>query len=110
MVQVFNTLDFANKLKTAGLDSKVAEAEAELQTEFQSKIFDELEKNQAIMEQTLSAKIDLTATKTDLAALELRFDVKLEVLRSDILMKLGGLLGGGMAALGILVTVLHYAR
>jgi hypothetical protein len=117
MTYIFDTLDFANRLKAAGLDPKVAEVHSELQAELQTKMLDELEKNQEISEQTLSTKADvnilradLNATKaelkSDLNALELRLDAKFESLRSDMLVKLGG----GITILGVLVTVLHYAH
>ena len=64
ITQTLDTLGFANRLKTAGLDPKVAEAQAELQAE----VFDELIKNQEELEQNLSTKMDSFATKADLNA------------------------------------------
>jgi hypothetical protein len=111
---IFDILDFANRLKAAGLDSKVAEVHSELQAELQTKMLDELEKNQEIAEQTLATKADMNILraelKSDLNALELRLDAKIESLRSDILLKLGGIMAGGITILGVLMTVLHYAH
>jgi hypothetical protein len=91
MIQTaFDTLDFANKLKAAGLAPQIAETQAELQAEIQNNLI----------------KHEL-ATKEDLKLLECKLESKIDSVESRLLVKLGGIMVGCSALLGTLTTLLH---
>lgn len=88
----FDTLAFANKLKAAGFDPKMAEAQAEAQAELLSGLMD-----------------DKLATKNDLKELKIELKTDIKQLRNDmkqlenrLLIKLGGLMVVGVDVLAIL--------
>lgn len=124
---LFDTLNFANKLKEVGVEPKVAETQAELQAEVQSKLFDKLSEHEATLceltkhelatkedlyrvESRLDHKIDCLDHKVD--CLEHKINTKLEANKNDIILRLGRMMASGLtiavAILGILVTILHY--
>lgn len=86
----FDTLSYAKKLKSAG----VPEQQAEIQAEAISEIIDE--------------KI---ATKKDLLALEGNIKKDMELLKKDLIIKLGSMIIGSFIAtvsiLGFLMKIVH---
>jgi len=98
----FDTLQYANRLKAAGVPDKQAEAHAELQAE--------------IIENRLAAKLDLENVKSelkrDIKALDLkienlRVELKrdIEVSKNELIIKLGSMMIGGLGALVILMKI-----
>jgi uncharacterized protein YdcH (DUF465 family) len=82
----FDTLAYANKLKEAGLESKIAEAQAEAQAELISGLMDEK-----------------LATKDDIhQVIQMIKDVE-----NKLIIKLGSLMIIGVGALATLITILH---
>jgi len=94
----FDTLRFANRLKAAGLDPKLAEAHAEAEAEVYSNI----------LSNELATKHDLhrleAATKSDLRKLESKIDLS----NHAQLIKFGGMLAGGITLLAILMTLFEF--
>jgi len=84
----FDTLKFANRLKSAGVLPAQAEAEAEALAE----VFEANPKD--------------LATKEDLAILEQRFDAKLIQLEQRMVIKLGALMVVAVGAVATLVKLL----
>lgn len=85
---IFDSLAYANKLKAAGLDPKIAEAQAELQVN------------------TLSDfATNSFASKKDLEALELKLQLDLSKLKNELIVKLGGIIVACTAVLGTLVAI-----
>ncbi len=94
MTMPFDTLAFANKLKNAGVDSKIAEAQAEIQAQVM----------QDFADQRLATKEDIREIKIEIAQL----DTKIEQLRVELTLKLGGIIVASTAVLGTLITVLSH--
>jgi hypothetical protein len=118
----FDTLVYANKLKDAGLDPKIAEVQAELQatvlTDFATK---QLATKNDLCESEQATKNDLTEIKNEIE--KLRFEVKFEInelrnelrsefkneilkLKNEILLKVGAMFGASTIILGALITIL----
>lgn len=89
----FDTLAYANKLKSGGLDSKLAEAQAEAQAEVFSELIDD----------SLATKQDITEIKTEIK--ELKIEMKL--LENRLLIKLGVIMAAGVGLLATLITIFH---
>lgn len=85
---IFDTLAYANKLKAAGLDPRIAEAQAELQ----ATVLSELTTNQL-------------ASKKDLQELKLELQLDISKLKNELIIKLGGIVVACTAILGTLVAI-----
>ena len=81
----FDTLTYAKLLQEAGFTAQQAEAQAEAL--------------RAVVDQNL-------ATKQDLKEMETRLDHKIELVRRDIIIWLGGMIVVTTAALAVLMKVL----
>jgi uncharacterized protein YlxW (UPF0749 family) len=92
-----DTLAYANKLKAAGLDSKLAEAHAEAQAELMSRL----------MEDTFATKQDIKELRHEIRHVrtELKSDIK--QLENKLLIKLGGIMITGVGLLATLLTMSH---
>jgi len=119
----FNTLKFANRLKTAGVPSVQAEAEAEALSEIFEANWSELATKQDIVESRQGTKHDIAElrqeTKHDIAELhheigdlrkdlqrvEERFDTKLANLKFELLKWLIGLT---IAQVGLVIGLLKF--
>ena len=84
----FDTLKYANKLKAAGAEPKLAEAEAEALAE------------------VFELNLKEIATREDLKQMEERFDARLLQLEQRMIIKLGWLLVVAIGAVATLVKVL----
>jgi uncharacterized membrane protein len=83
-VLIFNTLQYANRLKAAGVPEKQAEIQAE----------------------TLAEVIDnQLTTKQDLKELELKIDLKIKSIKRNLIIQLGSIIVGGFSILGVLIIV-----
>ena len=81
---IFDTLQYANKLKAAGVSEKQAEVHAE----------------------AMAGLVDSRlATKQDLKELELCTKQKLKELELNMIIKLGGIMVGGMSMLVVLMKL-----
>jgi hypothetical protein len=108
----FDTLIFARRLEAAGMDPKIAEAQAELQAEVQAQAYER--QAQALEKfaeyQPLLDEIKITrgefATKGDIRELRIELQSEIRSLRHELLIKLGGIAIGCTALFGTLVTVL----
>lgn len=89
-VITFDTLAYANRLKKAGVDQKLAEALVESQAELLSNLVD-----------------DQLATKQDIKDLDNSLQIKMQALEHRLLIKLGGLMGAGIGLLATMITILH---
>ena len=83
----FDTLKFANRLKTAGVPAIQAEAEADALAE------------------VFEANLSELATKADLRELELRFDSKLAHLKFELLKWIMGI---AIAQAGLIIGLLKF--
>ena len=93
---MFDTLAYANKLKAAGVEPKIAEVQAELQAELLS----ELAQN------TLATKADINCLKADINSI--RADML--ALKNELLVKLGGMLAGCTVLLATLSAFFTHVR
>jgi hypothetical protein len=84
----FDTLKYANKLKAAGAEPKLAEAEAEALAE------------------VFELNLKEIATREDLKQMEERFDARLLQLEQRMIIKLGWLMVVAIGAVATLVKVL----
>ncbi|MCL5261282.1 MAG: DUF1640 domain-containing protein [Gammaproteobacteria bacterium] len=89
MLIPFDTLAFANKLKEAGLEPKIAEAQAELQA--------------AVMAELTTSQL---ATKKDIQEIKLG----IQELRLELLIKLGGVIVVCSTILGTILSVVMKAH
>jgi len=80
MTITFDTLKFANKLKAVGIDSRIAEAQAEAHAE------------------ALAETASVLATKQDL-----------DKLKNELIIKLGGIVVSVGGLLGALLAIFHIA-
>jgi hypothetical protein len=101
----FDTLAYANKLKVAGVEPKIAEAQAEAQAELISEL----------MEEKLATKEDIRQLQLAIKDVEqgLKHDINdvrqsLKSIEDRLIIRLGGLLIIGIGALATLMTVLHH--
>jgi hypothetical protein len=101
----FDTLAYANKLKVAGVEPKIAEAQAEAQAELISEL----------MEEKLATKDDIRQLQLAIKDVEqgLKHDINdvrqsLKSIEDRLIIRLGGLLIIGIGALATLMTVLHH--
>lgn len=78
----FDTLDHANRLKTAGFPAAQAKVLAQMQKDF------------------FQLLVNIFATKQDL-------EHKMVALEHRLLIKLGGMMAIGLASLATLITILH---
>ena len=133
MAQVaFDTLAYANKLKAAGVDPKIAETQAEVQVQ----ILNDLTKNQLATKDdmhNLERRIDRVqlATKEDIRGLENKIDTaqletkenihnldkridkveqRVNGLKNELTVRLGGIVIGSSAVLGALMTILSHVK
>lgn len=83
----FDTLAYARRLRDAGIDGQVAEAQA------------------AALAEVLQQNVDTLATKRDLEALELRLESRIETIKSDLLKWVIGLLLAQIAIIAALVKL-----
>jgi hypothetical protein len=86
----FDTLAYANKLKSGGLSSKLAEAHAEAQAELLSDLLD-----------------DKLATKQDIKELGTEMKMEMKLLENRLLLKLGAITAAGVGLLATLITIFH---
>ena len=88
----FDTLKYANKLKAAGAESRIAEAEAEALAE------------------VFELNLKEVATRKDLRQMEERFNERLDArlfqLEQHMIIKLGGLMVVAIGAVATLVKIL----
>lgn len=82
-----DTLAFANKLKVAGVEPRIAEAQAEAQAELLSELMDD----------TLATKEDINKVLQSIKDVEYK-----------LTLRLGSLLVIGIGALATLVTILNH--
>ena len=85
----FDTLAYANKLKEAGCEPKLAEAQAELQAQALGYLVNEN-----------------LATKADLKEVSHFLEMKIQDMRHDLLLKLGSLVIGGFTIMTAVLKLL----
>ena len=93
MAIIFDTLKFANRLKAAGVKPEIAEAHAEAEAE--------------VFTETLTNQV---ATKHDILKLESKInnlDSKIEQIKNELIIKLGGTIVAVGALLGALLVIFH---
>ncbi|MCK4608392.1 MAG: DUF1640 domain-containing protein [Gammaproteobacteria bacterium] len=95
MALTFDTLKYANRLKAAGLEPKIAEAQAEAEAE----IFAEALDNQ------LATKQDIKDLRSEVQVI----DSKVDRLRSELTIKLGGIMVAGIGLIATLLVIFHAA-
>lgn len=107
----FDTLDFANKLKAAGLNSKIAETQAELQAILQNNVNERLNTQQTTLNELtkheLATKDDIGRLETKIDLVENKLEAKITMIENKLIVKLGGTMIGCSAALGALATFFH---
>jgi len=96
--QNFDTLQYANRLKAVGVPEKQAEVQAEMLAE--------------IIDDKLATKMDIALVRKDLELVksELKrdikeLDLKIEAIKNDLLVKLGGVMIAGLGALVVLMKL-----
>ena len=91
MTARFDSLGYVRRLEEAGVERRVAEAQAEVVRDF-------------ILE-GVATKADIELLRTDMRAMEERFDGKLDVLEQRMTVKLGGML---IAAVGLALAGVRF--
>ena len=115
MALAFDTLKYANKLKTAGIPEQQAEVQAEAMAEL---VTEKLATKQDlhVLEERMTAKVSELETRmtTKVNELEMRMtakidglDMKLGFLESRITIKLGGMVAASMGTLVILLKLFN---
>ncbi len=87
-----DTLQFSKRMQKAGLQKEVADELAEA-----------LKENQTQSIEGLATKADIASVKADITSLEYRLEQKMELLKKDIIIKLGSLMAFGITIIGILI-------
>ena len=90
MAITFDTLKFANKLKDAGVKPEIAEAHAAAEAE--------------VFAETLTNQV---ATKHDLLQLETKLEAKIDKLKNELIIKLGGTIVAVGGLLAALLAIFH---
>lgn len=107
----FDTLAYANRLKAAGLDSKVAEVQAEANADMIANLLDN----------TLATKQDVTelaqVTRQDIAELAqttkqdiFRVELKLAELETRLLLKLGTITVASISVATAVFSMIHHFK
>ena len=100
----FDTLAYANKLKSAGVEPHIAEVQAEANAEMLTHLIDN----------TIATKQDLNEARRELKhdIHELRLEVKHDIknLENKVILRLGTVMTAGIAVLATLMSVLHIAH
>ena len=86
----FDTLSYARRLKQAGVPEAQAEAMADATRE--------------LVMQDNATKGDIAALRSDIAFLRAEFDMKLELLRRDMTIRLGGMIVVGV---GLIIALMR---
>lgn len=94
---MFDTPSFANKLKAAGFEPHLAEAQAEAQAELMSHLIDN----------HLATKDDIKDIRNDMKRLEKDIRSDMRQLETKLIMKLGGIMVIGISVLATLQSVIH---
>lgn len=112
----FDTLAYANKLKKAGFEPKLAEAQAEAQAE----VFSELLENKLATKQDLfdvrtelkseinEVRVQLTGETNGTRAKIDHLENKLDNLETKLLVKLGSVMAAGVGVLAALITLVPH--
>ncbi len=87
----FDTLTYAKKLQEAGFTPQQAEAQAGALRD--------------VVDQNLATKHDIEALRRDMKEMEERLLLRMELLRRDILLRLGGIVVGGVTVLAAMIGV-----
>jgi hypothetical protein len=87
-----DTLQFSKRMQKAGLQKEVADELAEA-----------LKENQTQSIEGLATKADIASVKADITSLEYRLEQKMELLKKDIIIKLGSLMAFGITIIVILI-------
>lgn len=87
----FDTLTYAKKLQEAGFTPQQAEAQAGALRD--------------VVDQNLATKQDIEALRRDMKEMEGRLLLRMELLRRDILLRLGGIVVGGVAVPAAMIGV-----
>lgn len=108
---VSDTLSYANRLKTAGLDPKIAETHAEANAEMVA----------VLLDNGLATKQDLRLTQSDLerkiieTKAELKQDIAdvrqdMKTLENRLTLRLGGIVIGSMTLLTAILSFIHVSH
>lgn len=126
---IFDILGFVKKLEAAGVEPKIAEAQAELQADFQSQILEKFAEYQPLLEEIKATKHEF-ATKTDIAKLDHKIDSntarlehkidsvhselkaemrdvrsEIKALRNELIVKIGGIV---VACMTVFSTIMAF--
>ena len=88
---VFDTLRYAKKMMKVGFTQQQAEAQAEAIAE--------------IVDEKLATKQDLEQVKIELKRDIKELDLKIETIKNELLIKLGGMIVGGLGTLVVLMKL-----
>jgi len=100
-VITFDTLAYANKLKNAGMEHKLAETQAEVQAELLASLMDDqLATKQDIKDLRKEVHSEIKGIRHEMIA-------ELLAMESRLLVKLGGITVTGIGLLATLFTILH---
>jgi uncharacterized protein YlxW (UPF0749 family) len=124
----FDTLAYAKKLKQAGVDPKIAEAHAEAQVEVLSEIVDRKLATKGDVEDLRgdvnTLKMDVKDLREDVRDLDVKIDQveirlssridhvenKMESLKNELLIKMGGIMVTGIGLIVALQAIFHFVQ
>ena len=116
---ILDTLNFAKRLEAVGVESKVAEVQAELQQEILEKQAQAYEKVVAkfsgylpvldeikITKHEFATKGDVNSLRYDLTVEINRLEGKMDNMRNELIIKLGGVIVASSTVLGVIMAFL----
>ena len=103
---VFDTLAYANRLKTAGLDPKIAETQAEANADMIANLLDNaLLTKQDLLQSEAKLELQIKETHSDLEKQILQVQQQMKELEIRLTIRLGGIIAG---SIGLTLSILHF--
>lgn len=98
-----DTLQFSERLQKAGLERKIANELVETINEIHGQSIENLATKQDIESLRVATKQDLLVVKNELKAEISSIRSEIEILKKDIIIKLGTIMAGGVGIIAILI-------
>jgi hypothetical protein len=111
----FDTLAYANRLKAAGADPKLAEAQAEASADMMANLLEDtlatkqelLITNQKILETKQELRQEIQEVKTDMVSMESRLMQIIKDLETRLTLRLGGIMMAGLTVFTAILSLFH---
>ncbi len=108
---MFDTLAYANKLKAAGADPKLAEVQAEANAEMVASLIEgTLATKQDIADLRTELKQDISDVRQEMVSLEARLLHKMAELETRLTLRLGGIMIGTVTVATAILSIGRFAH